>query len=267
MPVSGFRRYSKLWENIYNPGEYMLNKSERKNRSLHFTTRPHRLSFDVPESLYQVFKEIFMEDVYNISSMTSRLPTYPVVIDIGANAGFFDLLLLSKVPGARIYAYEPIEANTTFFEAVIKSNPGLEENIDLHRMAVTGTEKDQIDLFAADTEDSQVVASVFEGFNKENLSRTTVPAITLEKIIHKHNLERIDILKMDCEGSEYDIIYNSPPEVIKMARHLAIEIHDIDERNQNFRSLKKYIEGLGYTVTSAPINNFCHAVDALKTGP
>jgi FkbM family methyltransferase len=206
-----------------------------------------------------------MEDVYSINSLVKKLPENPVVIDIGANAGFFNILLLSKIKNATILAYEPLLSNTKFFKKVINQNPVLQKHIQLHQAAVTGTEKESLDLFMEDTLENQVVASVFEGFNKDNLKKMTVPCISLTKIVKENNLQKIDLLKMDCEGSEYDIIYNTAQDIIKMADHIAIEVHDVDDKTNNFSSLKIYLESLGYAVSYTPINQFCYAADAVKT--
>ncbi len=264
MPQKGFKRYIKLWQNLSNPAEYIFNKSKRRQKALHFTSRPNRINFTVPESLYQVFKEIFMEDVYSINELVNKMPDNPVVLDIGANAGFFNVLLLSKIKQARIFAYEPLDANISFFENIIKENPFMAKSVSLNRAAVTGLEKDSIELFMEDTADSQVVASVFANFNKDNLKKTTVPCISLTKIVKDNKLEKIDLLKMDCEGSEYDIIYNTPKNIVQLAKHIAIEVHDVDDNTFNFTSLKKYLEELNYAVKFTPINNFCYAVDATK---
>ncbi len=264
MAEKGIKRYIKLWKNIDNAGEYIFKKNQRHTRSLRFITKPTPIRFYVPESLYQVFKEIFMEDVYNIDNLVKKLPSNPVIVDIGANAGFFDILLLSKIKSAKILAYEPLPSNTAFVRKVMEENDFLKTSIKLNQAAVTGKEKDSLDLYMEDTDDSQVVASVFEGFNKDNLKKTTVPCISLTRIVKDNNLTKIDLLKMDCEGSEYDIIYNTAPGIVQLASHIAIEVHDVDDKTYNFVSLKKYLESLDYSVTSTPINNFCHAVDATR---
>lgn len=262
MADKGFSRYINLVKHIANPFEYVMNKWRKKEQPLLFFTKPHRFTFTITASLYQVFKEIFMEDVYDIDMLAVKLPNNPVVIDIGANAGFFNLILLSKIEKARIFAYEPLPANVRYFRELIANNRKLQDHIQLHEAAVTGLEKSHIDLFFAESTDFQVVPSVFEGFNKDNTACVQVPAITLSRIIHENDLTNIDLLKLDCEGSEYDIIYNTPPDLLKRARRLAIEVHDIDELSHNLMSLKKYLEELGYEVKSEPINNFCHGVNA-----
>ncbi|MGB4845418.1 MAG: FkbM family methyltransferase [Ferruginibacter sp.] len=263
MPVTGKRRYLNLFENILNPQEYIFKKGKRHKTPLLFTTRPNKISFDVPDSLYYVFKEIFMEDVYDINQLVLSLPENPVVVDIGANAGFFDIILLSKISKAKIFAYEPLPSNLAYFKKIIKNNPAIEPYISVFQAAVTGVEKTAMDLFMEDSSESQVVASAIAGFNFRNTKKITVPCISLSKIVETNQLQHIDLLKIDCEGSEYDILYNTPASVLQMARHIAIEVHDIDTESFNFSTLKKYLESLNYTMTYTPINDFCFAVDAV----
>lgn len=262
MPVTGIKRYFRLFKHIQNPSEYFLHKQERKNRSLQFITKPNSIQFEVPESLYQVFKEIFMADVYEIDTLAKQLPQDPVVVDIGANAGFFDFILLSKVPQARIYAFEPMPANIQRLSNTIQKNASIKEQIEVYQMAVTGVEKEYLEIFAEDTDDNQVVASVFSGFNKSNTKGIRVPCISLETIFRKHQLDKIDVLKMDCEGSEYEIIYKTDPQLIKKIKRMVVEVHDIDENENNIHAFVAYLQKLGFKITHEPINSFCYALEA-----
>jgi len=119
MSVKGFDRYKQLFKNISNWQEYAFSKGQRKNRSLKFVTRPYPIKFEVPDSLYQVFKEIFMEDFYEADKLMAKLPENPVIIDVGANAGFFNVLLFSKLKRARVFAYEPLPSNIKLFKKTI----------------------------------------------------------------------------------------------------------------------------------------------------
>jgi hypothetical protein len=147
MPITGPRRYLKLFQNVNNPMDYILDKAIQKKNPLHFSTKPNIVEFDVPESLYLVFKEIFMSDVYNINSLIQRLPAQPLVIDIGANAGFFDILLLSKINSAKILAYEPLESNIRRMELTAKANRIFQENVTINAFAVTGSHVENLDIY------------------------------------------------------------------------------------------------------------------------
>lgn len=263
MPVTGLRRYVKLFRNIRNPLEYILDKVYDRGRTLHFVTKPYKLSFEVPASLHQVFKEIFMADVYNIDKLMSVLPDDPIVIDIGANAGFFDILLLSKTKNAQIYAYEPLSSNIERMRSVASSNRRFDKSVTISSFAVTGAPCEMLRLYAQDTEDNQVVASSLKGFNINNTRELWIPAVTLSKIVSAIPGLGIDLLKMDCEGSEYDIILNTPPDIVRRIERMLVEVHDIDNQF-NVNSFSQYLVGLGYDVTYTSINGFCYALEACK---
>lgn len=263
MSVKGFSRYQRLLKNISNWQEYFFHKNERKHRALKFTTQPNPIYFEVPDSLYQVFKEIFMEDFYEIEKLIKQLPSQPLVIDVGANAGFFNVLLFSKLKNARVLAYEPLPSNIALFQKTIAQNTGL-KNIQLHQSAVTGASIEKIELFTEDTEDNTVVSSIFSSFNKLNQKKISVPATSLTAIIRENKLEKIDLLKLDCEGSEYDIIYNTEASVFKKVNMMVIEVHQIDENKNNLQSLDQYLRSLGYETRYIPVQEGSYYMEALK---
>lgn len=263
MPVTGLRRYVNLFRNVRNPSEYLFDKLRDRGRTLHFATKPNKIGFEVPDSLYQVFKEIFMADVYNIEAVSRVLPDDPLVIDIGANAGFFDILLLSKVKNAQIYAYEPLSSNIERMRSVASSNLRFDKSVTINPFAVTGTPCEMLRLYAQDTEDNQVVASSLKGFDIGNTKELWIPAIPLSEIIAGISKGRIDLLKMDCEGSEYDIILNTPPEAVRRIERMLIEVHDVDSQF-NIKTFSQHLAELGYDVNYTSINDFCYALEACK---
>jgi len=252
MSVKGITRYQRLIQNIANWGEYVFHKGERKKRSLEFTTRPYPIRFQVSQGVYPVFKEIFMEDFYDIDNLVKKLPANPVVIDVGANAGLFDVLLLSKINQAQMFAYEPMPANVEVFQKTIESNPAL-RLVQLHQAAVTGTEKEYIELFTEDTTDNTVVSSVFANFSGLNNKKIRVEAKSLTSIIEENKLRRVDLLKLDCEGSEYDIIYNTDASVLQKVSIMVIEVHQIDDDRYNLNALDRYLSSIGYVNQYFPV--------------
>jgi FkbM family methyltransferase len=264
MPAKGFKRYIELFKHIQNPFEYILYKNDRFKRSLNFTTKPNRIQFSVALPLYQVFKEIFLEDVYNIGAVVKQMPQKPVIIDIGANAGFFDILILSKLKDAKIFAYEPIPRNVQQIKTTLEANTSIKNNVHIHQQAVTGTVCDKIDLYIESENENSVIASVFSDFNSSNGNKISVDTITLTDILLKNDIAEVDILKVDCEGSEYDIFYNTDTALLRRSKMILLEVHDLDEKNNNITAMQKFLVDIGYAVTHQPINNFCHAVEAVR---
>jgi len=57
-------------------------------------------------------------------------------------------------------------------------------------------------------------------------SQMAVGARSLSSIINQLKLESCDLLKLDCEGAEYDILLNAPPVVLSKIRRIVMEYHD-----------------------------------------
>jgi hypothetical protein len=57
----------------------------------------------------------------------------------------------------------------------------------------------------------------------ENSQTITCKSINLNNYIKNNNIEKIDYLKIDCEGAEYEILENLPK---KCAKQLSVEYHD-----------------------------------------
>ena len=206
-----------------------------------------------------------MSDFYAVNSWVNQLPKNPVVVDVGANAGYFNMLLLSKRPDAQVYAYEAIQANYELFQQNIEQNRGLDKHIRLHHQAVTGQPMDHIVLFKEDDGENSVTASVYSDFEQHNKQSVTVPAISLEQLVDKNNLSRIDFLKLDCEGSEYPILYDSPKSLWPKITSMFVEVHPMDKDKRNFDYLTKFLEENGYAVRSAAVAvNGCHALYAVR---
>jgi len=131
-------------------------------------------------------------------------------------------------------------------------------------LAVTGANKEKIELFTEDTEDNTVVSSVFSGFNKLNQKSISVPAKSLTSIIETNNFQKVDLLKLDCEGSEYDIIYNTDSTILKKVNMMVIEVHEIDNKKNNLRSLDQYLLSLGYKTRFMPVQEGSYYMEVSK---
>lgn len=232
---------------------------------MEFTTRGNPIHFRVPSTgLYLVFKEIFVTDFYDIDALVKKLPSNPLIVDIGANVGYFNMMLFSKVKDATVYAYEPIKVNYELFKTNISLNPGLEKKIHLFNKAVVGTPIESVELFMEHSADNSVIASIYSDFDQQNKYSTKVPAISLKEIIEGNGFNKVDLLKVDCEGSEYPIIYETPVSVWNKVNRLSIEVHNLDTETRNHEYLGKFLEKQGYSIESYFVHANCYALNAVR---
>ena len=90
----------------------------------------------------------------------------------------------------------------------------------------------------------------FYGSGKKTLKTKTV---SLKTLFSENKLEKINILKMDCEGAEYDILFNAPAEVIKKIDNIVMEYHNIE--NHNVSEIIDFLKKNGFKVKQLSLSH------------
>ena len=258
------KNYISLAKNFTNWSLYFKRKYFKPTGNAVYHTKGNSLAIEVPDQFFYVFKEIFMEDFYEVDKLMPYIPENPVIVDIGANVGFFSFLMATKRKNARIFAFEPMENNLQVFRSNLQRNSGKDFSIKAEQKAVTGKEIKSIALYFDDVHSNTVISSVFEDFSNDNNRTVEIEAISLAEIIRQNNLQTIDVLKLDCEGSEYPILYDSPEFVWPLIKCLCIEVHELDNDKRNYKWLSGFLKEKGYQQQSTMDANGCYYLLAWK---
>jgi len=75
-----------------------------------------------------------------------------------------------------------------------------------------------------------------------------VPALPLEAVLAAHNLGKVDLLKLDCEGAEYEILIGGSFSVLAKIDRIIMEYHDLDASHNHHR-LISFLQDGGYHVS------------------
>ena len=166
-----------------------------------------------------------------------------VVVDIGANIAIFALYAHVYSKKGKIFCYEPAPDNFSYLTYNIEAN-NLQQCIRAHCSAVAG-ERGTKKLFLHSRGSGG--HSFFPYLVETRMHQSIdVHAVTLTDIFKENNLDHIDFLKLDCEGAEYEILFNTPPEYFKKISRIALEHHSV--QGQSPRQLEKFLHSQGYEV-------------------
>jgi hypothetical protein len=84
--------------------------------------------------------------------------------------------------------------------------------------------------------------------NINTVARIAIECVPLDEVLSEKKV--CNLLKLDCEGSEYEILYRSSPETIRKIRRVAGEYHEVDSDDKNGMVLCKFLEQNGFKIDS-----------------
>jgi len=209
--VRHFQNWPEIWS-AYRAGETLPQFQLRNGLVLHHT------SSDDPIFL---FREIFLENCY-FSPGFYKPKASDLVLDVGANIGFFALYLQSLAPGIQIHCFEPGEEARSRLAHNIASNR-LDSSVSVHPVAIFNAET------TLELKDAALSAhrSVFASEYVEASGSTSVQAIPLEKALLLAGSRRVDLLKIDVEGAEIEIVEGASPSCWQNIARVVVEYHDL----------------------------------------
>lgn len=169
-----------------------------------------------PGSMDQAVYEEVQSDVYSIRKYVKG-PM--LVVDVGAYTGIFCRFVLSVAPDARLICLEPMPSNY----AVLEENTHHLPQVTRLNAAMAGKNLSSITLYDFGLE-SSACHSVFK-LGEVQAQAVEVPAMSLDQLVESQGISQIDFLKLDCQGSEFDIIASLSPAIQNNILYLGMEVH------------------------------------------
>ena len=143
-----------------------------------------------------------------------------IVVDVGAHIGSFSIMAARSA--YKVLAFEPEPNNYR----MLKKNMELNhlENMSIFEVAVSDISGYQ-DIYTYQGGSS----ADYSLYKREitNIKTGRIRTISVEDIIRREDLPRIDFLKLDCEGAEHDILRNISFETAAKILGIAMETHSV----------------------------------------
>jgi autotransporter strand-loop-strand O-heptosyltransferase len=149
----------------------------------------------------QATKEIFEDDAYE---RFFEVEEGDIVVDLGASLGPFTYKILPKNP-KQCYVVEPLSYHIN----VLHKNVG-EDNVKIIQGAIT---------------DKKNIEITWDGITE------SVPTFSFREFLNENKINKIDFLKCDCEGGEYDVFQPSNIDFLKTIPKIVTEFHLVNDEN------------------------------------
>jgi FkbM family methyltransferase len=199
------------------------------------------LVFDIrgPMDVWSI-KETFLDDFYHFASFPK--PEHGIIIDIGAGIGEFAIQAAAACPDCQVIGFEPFAQSCEYFRKNISSN-------SLSNVTAVSA--------AVSSKPGSLVMDVSSGnplqFKTQSgsASENTVETIQLIHYLDDNAIAAIDLLKLDCEGGEYDILLPLSENELLRIKRIVMEYHDgLTEHNHS--EITEKLEKTGFTVEVLP---------------
>jgi FkbM family methyltransferase len=182
---------------------------------------------------YEILKEMLVNEEYKIEIQPK------VIFDLGSNVGGALLYFSLKYPEAKIFGFEPDPVNFERLQKNIISLP----NVKIFNMAVAGENGVRNFFVYPDKGISSSLTQRIEG-------QQPVSVITknLDSLIIDLKLEKIDLLKIDVEGAEYEI-FSSLKQKTKIGAIIG-ELH-LDLMKASLEEFKQTLPNFKFEIAEA----------------
>ncbi|MFP3190536.1 MAG: FkbM family methyltransferase [Thermoproteota archaeon] len=201
-------------------------KTIQFSKILYLTKLRYKLKIETREGVGD-WETVFLKEEYKWLIEGQK---DPIILDVGGEVG--DTALYFALKGAKkVIVIEPFPNNYEYLVKNINYNNFQDKIIPIN--AMVGKENKKTNIIIPD---EFIVRDA-----KESNTGYQIEMITLSKLIESFNIKEA-LLKMDCEGCEYESILNENDETLKIFKKIQLEYH------YGYEKLKEKLEKLGFRV-------------------
>ena len=183
----------------------------------------------------------FEDHIINI--LTNQIKPGAICMDVGANIGYYSVLMADLcMPNGKVYSFEPVGYNRKKLELNASLNGN--KNIQIIGKALgEKTENLELNIFP---ENSKLIGhnSFIENETlKENdgFEKVEVQVISADEWIKEQKIEKVDFIKVDIEGFEYNF-FKGASQLLKLRpiiffEHSSKRVRDLGINESEFNKI------------------------------
>jgi FkbM family methyltransferase len=185
-------------------------------------------------------KETFLDDFYHFAKF--QKPVIGTIIDIGAGIGEFAIQAAIACPSCRVIGFEPFTESFDYFQRNTAKNSLT--NVTAVQAAVSSVPGSMV----MDTSSGNPLQFRAQSGISSELS---VKTVLLMQYLNDESIDSVDILKLDCEGGEFDILLPLSVNDLSRFYRIVMEYHDALTMH-NHIELVQLLENANFKVEVVP---------------
>jgi FkbM family methyltransferase len=214
-----------------NPQDQSLITEDERSYNLDLPTGKHTVYLRTFRGDLGIFYESFWQKVYSVD--IQRKDNGLIFVDAGAHIGMASLFFLEHYNTAMVYSIEPDSSNIRLLRKNLSTEIAANQ-VTVIPCAISGNEGTAL----LDNSGWSYNSRLKEGSHL-SVDGEFVPVKTMDNIIREYNINHIDLLKIDIEGSESGLFADNT-DWLKIVKILIIEIHSEDLKNKIRSKLLNY---------------------------
>jgi FkbM family methyltransferase len=144
----------------------------------------------------------------NLLEVVLSLYKNPIIFDVGANVGSYSNSIKSLSPDSVLYSFEPHPKTFKILHDCSEKYGYFAFNLAL------GKEKSKLKLYDYEketegTEHASLFKETFENHYNEKVTSFDVDVTTLDEFVKEKEISKINLLKIDTEGNDYNVLLGS----------------------------------------------------------
>lgn len=142
-----------------------------------------------------------------------------VILDIGANIGISSIYFSDRFPRAQIYAFEPVPQNVALLSRNLANHPRARVS-----PVALGSKNGTVEMLSSDSPHN------FGGFSfydrgSDPSRKIAVEMRDVNAALRELGIDRVDLIKIDTEGAEYDILTALDENLLRSVKWIMGELH------------------------------------------
>ena len=198
---------------------YKLLDIASMGKGLKRTVNGHTLR--LPTRYFKYFPKTY--EAENFEFLSESCKPGAVIIDIGAHIGLFSIIA-AQVTGktGKVYAFEPAPGTYALLQKTVVINH--EEQVVETMQKAVGKENGKITFFVSDNK-ADNSNSLVNYKEDRSLHGIDVAVTTIDNFVQEKNITKLDFIKIDVEGAEYDTLQGASATLKNLRPACIVAIH------------------------------------------